>query len=276
MAPQSVGCVLNCLFWGHLHSCRGKKRIRNPYFPLRNIWCKYEFKFGLFCKAWGFVRKPRIWERDRIISNKAQKSLHVVEIQRNPIWRTTQYMDKIETKYFHWNMYKIQDNTIWNKYWHKMIIVSTFWPLWPLSKRQKSIERSIALIQIFNQQILKEILKEIVEQSDYCHHIIYYLTLTTLSTLRETEEGDLSDGLLCCKKEHNVGHDICHHNCHHHHHFWQAHILIFWGIKRVRWKILPFRVGSKWWVGFSLTRYHINWGIRNTSKRPQAAQRSSS
>ena len=45
-----------------------------------------------------------------------------------------------------------------------------------------------------------------MEQNNYCQGIIYYLTLTTLTTLWETEEGDLSDGVLCYKKEHNVGH----------------------------------------------------------------------
>ena len=34
-------------------------------------------------------------------------------------------------------------------------------------------------------EILKQILKQILKETDYCHHIIYYLTLTTLTTQRE-------------------------------------------------------------------------------------------
>ena len=53
MDPQSVGCVLNCLLYGHLHSCRGK--AKDPeYISKREKRRKYEFKFGIVSQSWGF------------------------------------------------------------------------------------------------------------------------------------------------------------------------------------------------------------------------------
>ena len=44
-------------------------------------------------------------------------------------------------------------------------------------------------------------------------------------------------------------------------------VLIFWCLKRVRWKnILFFRVGSNWWVGSSQTESLMEW-VSNTPKQ---------
>ena len=49
-------------------------------------------------------------------------------------------------------------------------------------------------------------------------------------------------------------------------------VLIFWCLKRVRWKkILPFRVVLKWWVGLVLTWSRPYWAHIYTLIHPQSA-----